>query len=126
RREDARIRYPHSVGAPGGSRKAPVHAPAAWIAVCRAEPACSMLCAMNDRNRSKPKTSGPPAPPPVRARPLRPTPIISRVLADGTQIEALHDAARGTTQLAICAPSGKIALAPHYDLPSGERLIAYS
>jgi hypothetical protein len=81
---------------------------------------------MTDRNRNKPRSPAPPAPPPVRTRNPQPTPIISRVLADGTQIEALHDAARGTTQLAICPPSGKVAVVAHYDLPNGERLVAYS
>jgi hypothetical protein len=56
----------------------------------------------------------------------RPTPIISRVLADGTAIETLHDADEGTTRLAICAPSGSIAIADHYDLSTKERLVPYS
>ncbi|HEX8643719.1 MAG TPA: hypothetical protein VF702_07370 [Allosphingosinicella sp.] len=47
-------------------------------------------------------------------------------MADGTLIETLHDAAAGTTQLAICAPSGQIALAAHFDLPGGQRLVPYS
>lgn len=60
--------------------------------------------------------------------PRRPgsTPILSRTLPDGTQIEALHDAARGTTQLAICLPSGEIVRSGHYDLPTGERLTPYA
>ncbi|HWT31283.1 MAG TPA: hypothetical protein VN240_09700 [Propylenella sp.] len=81
---------------------------------------------MKERNQSKPPIVAPPAPPPARTRVPQPTPIISRVLADGTLIETLHDAARGTTQLAIRAPSGRTALAGHYDLPGGQRLIPYS
>lgn len=56
----------------------------------------------------------------------RPTPIISRLLADGTAIETLHDADEGITRLAICAPSGSIAIADHCDLPTKERLVPYS
>lgn len=81
---------------------------------------------MKDRNQNKPRVVAPPAPPPARMRVPQPTPIISRVLADGTLIETLHDAARGTTQLAIRVPSGRIALAGHYELPGGQRLIPYS
>jgi len=55
-----------------------------------------------------------------------PTPIISRVLADGAAIETLHDAEAGITRLAICTPSGSIAITDHYDLPTKERLVPYA
>lgn len=54
------------------------------------------------------------------------TPIVSRLLADGTAIETLHDAEAGITRLAICAPSGEIKLADHYNLPTRERLVPYA
>jgi len=84
---------------------------------------------MTSTTSNKRPVSSPPAAPPARAaraQPAPPTPIISRVLADGTQIETLYDAASSTTKLAICAPSGKIAIAGHFDLPGGERLVPYS
>lgn len=81
---------------------------------------------MTEPNESKERAYGPPDPPPRQPARAQLTPILSRILADGTLIETLHDAAGGTTQLAICAPSGQIALADHYDLPSGQRLVPYS
>jgi hypothetical protein len=83
---------------------------------------------MTSSNRPRRPITAPPASPPQAAKPRisQPTPILSRVLADGTQIEALHDAARGTTKLAICAPSGEVRIAANFVLPGGERLIPYS
>ncbi len=57
---------------------------------------------------------------------VSPTPTISRVLPDGTLIEALYDASKGSTALAICSPTGDISIQPHLDLPTGERLVPYA
>lgn len=84
---------------------------------------------MTSKNSNKRPVSSPPAAAPApaaRERAAPPVPIISRVLADGTQIETLHDAARGTTKLAICSPSGKVAIADHFELPNKDRLVPYS
>ncbi len=56
----------------------------------------------------------------------KPTPIVSRVCADGTLIEALYDATASRTTLAVCSPDGVISTQPHVDLPAGERLVPYS
>lgn len=55
-----------------------------------------------------------------------PTPIISRVCQDGTLIEAVYDAASGTTALAIARPGAEASIAADFELPTGERLAAYS
>jgi hypothetical protein len=55
-----------------------------------------------------------------------PTPIISRCLPDGTLIEALFDAETTSTSLAVSLPDGQIAIAPFFDLPTGERLVPYA
>lgn len=58
--------------------------------------------------------------------PAQPTPIVSRVLPDGTILETLYDAAAGTTAFAICEPDGATSIATHFDLPDGTRLAPYS
>jgi hypothetical protein len=55
-----------------------------------------------------------------------PTPIISRVCPDGSLIEALYDAEGSTTALAISRPGNAPTVAPDHELPTGERLVAYS
>lgn len=63
----------------------------------------------------------------MSARPLsETTPTISHVCQDGTLVEALYDASEKRTVLAICTPDGAISIAPHLDLPTGERLVPYS
>lgn len=54
-----------------------------------------------------------------------PTPIVSRVCADGTLIEALYDPRENATQLAICAPDGSIIETAEY-AAGEERLVPYS
>jgi len=54
------------------------------------------------------------------------TPIISRVLPDGTVLEALFDAEKGTTALAVASPSAEPFVAPDFAMASGERLVPYS
>jgi hypothetical protein len=54
------------------------------------------------------------------------TPIISRVLPDGTLIETVYDPEQSTTALAVGSPEGATTFAPHYDLPDGSRLVPYS
>lgn len=54
------------------------------------------------------------------------TPTISRVLADGTLIEAIRDAQEGSTALAVCSASGRISIEPHFDLSAHERLTPYA
>lgn len=54
------------------------------------------------------------------------TPIISRVLSDGTILETIFDPAAGMTALAVGHPDGTLNTVPHYDLPDGTRLIPYS
>lgn len=56
----------------------------------------------------------------------KPTPTISRVLEDGTLVEALYEVPKSSTSLAIRFPDGRIVTAPSHTLPDGERLIAYS
>ena len=55
-----------------------------------------------------------------------PTPIISRVLADGTLVETLHDSETATTALVVATPDGQITIQPCLDLPTGERLVPYA
>jgi hypothetical protein len=55
-----------------------------------------------------------------------PTPIISQVCPDGTLIEALYNDAQGTTALAIARPGRAPIVASEFELPTGERLVAYS
>jgi hypothetical protein len=55
-----------------------------------------------------------------------PTPIISRVCPDGTLIEAVYDAANGATALAAARPGAEASIAADFELPTGERLVAYS
>lgn len=52
-------------------------------------------------------------------------PIVSRILSDGTIIEALYDKLLAATKLAICNPDGSISIEPYLDLPF-ERLVPYS
>ena len=54
------------------------------------------------------------------------TPVISKVLADGTLIETIFDRMAGTTSLAIGTPEGMVSVAAYYDLPTGERLVPYA
>ena len=54
------------------------------------------------------------------------TPIVSRVLDDGTLIETLYTPARQETMLAIAEPGGKIRCDDSFTLESGERLVPYS
>ncbi|HEV7227763.1 hypothetical protein [Brevundimonas sp.] len=59
----------------------------------------------------------------------KPTPIVSRVLEDGTLIEALYDPAtssKSSTSLAVCTPDGTIDIVASHTGPSGERFLAYS
>lgn len=55
-----------------------------------------------------------------------PTPIVSRVLPDGTLLETVYDSNAGTTTLAIGEPDGATRLVPHFDGPDGVRLVPYS
>lgn len=55
-----------------------------------------------------------------------PIPTISRVVADGTLIEALYDAGAGRTALAVFTPDCLVSVEPHFDLETGERLIPYA
>lgn len=41
-------------------------------------------------------------------------------------VEALYDASKGCTALAICSPTGSISIEPHFDLPTIERLVPYA
>jgi len=54
------------------------------------------------------------------------TPTISRILPDGTLIEALYDAVEGRTALAVCNPAGAVSIESHLDLPTSERLVPYA
>lgn len=54
------------------------------------------------------------------------TPTISRVLPDGTLIEAVYDVSEGTTALAVCASTGSITIEPQLDLLTNERLVPYA
>lgn len=56
----------------------------------------------------------------------RTTPTISRVLPDGTLIEALYDPEARTTALAIAPSSGTPFITPEFTLPNGEHLVPYS
>lgn len=58
--------------------------------------------------------------------PDSPTPTISRMLPDGTLIEAVYDAVKGSTALAVCNPAGVVSIESHLDLASGERLAPYA
>lgn len=53
-------------------------------------------------------------------------PTVSRALDDGRLVELVYDPVSRTTALAVGGPDGAVALAPHVDLPSGERLVPYS
>lgn len=55
-----------------------------------------------------------------------PTPIVSRICADGTILETIYDSIAGRTALAIGTPNGTAEIAPHFDLPEGGRLVPYS
>jgi hypothetical protein len=57
---------------------------------------------------------------------FEPTPIVSRILADGTILEAVFNREQGTTALAIGNPDGTTLTAPHFDTPDGTRLVPYS
>lgn len=54
------------------------------------------------------------------------TPIISRVLPDGTLLEAIYQPAEFKTALAIGFASGDAAIEASFTLPSGETLVPYS
>jgi hypothetical protein len=54
------------------------------------------------------------------------TPTVSRVLADGRLVELLYDRVKQETALALASPDGSVAVVPHIDLPSGERLVPYA
>lgn len=54
------------------------------------------------------------------------TPIISRVLQDGTMIELIYDANKGETLLAHCPPSGTPTLESQINLTGNECLAPYS
>lgn len=54
------------------------------------------------------------------------TPVISRVLPDGTLIEALYDRRSSVTALAICSPAGEVSIDTKVQLPTGERLVPYA
>ena len=53
------------------------------------------------------------------------TPTISRVLADGTLIDLIHDPAAGTTAFAVCSPEGATSIVDQFVLPNGEVLVPY-
>lgn len=53
-------------------------------------------------------------------------PTISRVFEDGTLVEALYDAATSSTSLAVRTPDGGLSVEPYVELPTKERLVAYS
>ena len=55
-----------------------------------------------------------------------PTPTLSRVLPDGTLVEALYDAKECATALAVSTPDGEVSVVPHVDLSPHERLVPYS
>jgi len=55
-----------------------------------------------------------------------PTPIISRVCADGTLVEAVYDPKAATTALAIARPGAAPEVAADFQAPDGDRLVAYS
>jgi hypothetical protein len=55
-----------------------------------------------------------------------PTPTISRILPDGTMIEALYDGTTVVTVLAVCSPTGSISIESELDLPTNERLVPYA
>lgn len=57
---------------------------------------------------------------------VEPTPIISRILPDGTLLETMFDADAATTALAIGHCDGTTHIAPHFDLPDGSRVVPYS
>jgi hypothetical protein len=54
------------------------------------------------------------------------TPTVSKVLPDCTLVELLYNGVEGTTALAVRDPEGHVAVVPHLDLRSGERLVPYS
>jgi hypothetical protein len=56
----------------------------------------------------------------------RTTPVISRVLKDGTLVETLYDVLKSSTSLAIRSPDGSVRIADSFDLPSGGHLTPYS
>lgn len=55
-----------------------------------------------------------------------PTPIISRVMPDGTMLETLYDPEEATTALAIGLPACEAVIDSKFVLPSGETLVPYS
>jgi hypothetical protein len=57
---------------------------------------------------------------------IDPTPIVSRVCADGTILETVYDPLAGSTALAIATPDGAVDTAPHFDPPEGGRFVPYS
>jgi len=61
-----------------------------------------------------------------RGMKTEPTPIVSRVLPDGTLLETVYDPVAVTTVLAVGYSDGRIETAPHFDLPDGTRLAPYS
>src|SRR3569833_2364230 len=54
------------------------------------------------------------------------TPVISRVLSDGTLIESLYSAERRSTSFAVRRPGARIEIEPWFDLSPAERLTPYS
>lgn len=55
-----------------------------------------------------------------------PKPVMSHIASDGSVIETLYDRAEASTAFAVGRPDGSIEIAPHIDLPNGERLVPYS
>lgn len=51
---------------------------------------------------------------------------MSKVLADGTLVEALFDREQAITQLAVATPTGAISVSPSFTQPNGERLVPYA
>ena len=53
-------------------------------------------------------------------------PTVSFTAPDQTLVETLYDADQAASVLAVGHPDGRIEIAPHFDLPNGERLVPYS
>lgn len=54
------------------------------------------------------------------------TPTVSRVLADGSLVDLIFDAAAAQTALAVCRPEGDVAVVDQVTAPDGELLVPYA